>query len=47
VVVVTVFNIRGNRYRLLTALHYSTAVCRVLDVLTHAEYSTDRWKDRI
>jgi mRNA interferase HigB len=47
VVVVTVFNIRGNRYRLLTALHYSAAVCRVLDVLTHAEYSTDRWKDRI
>jgi mRNA interferase HigB len=46
-VVVTVFNIKGNEYRLLTVIHYAAAVCRVVDVLTHAEYSTDRWKDRI
>jgi len=47
VVVVTVFNIRGNRYRLLVVLSYVAAACRVVDVLTHAEYSSDRWKDRI
>jgi mRNA interferase HigB len=47
VVVVTIFNIRGNRYRLLAMIHYATAVCRVVDVLTHAQYSTGRWKDRI
>jgi mRNA interferase HigB len=47
VVVVTVFNVKGNRYRLLTVIGYAAAVCRVVDVLTHAEYSTDRWKDRI
>jgi len=47
VIVVTVFNIRGNRYRLLAVVHYATSVCRIVDVLTHAEYSTDRWKDRL
>jgi len=47
VVVVTVFNVKGNQYRLLTVIHYAAAVCRVVDVLTHAEYSTDRWKDRL
>jgi mRNA interferase HigB len=47
VVVVTVFNIRGNRYRLLAVIHYATAVCRVLGILTHAQYSTNRWKDRL
>jgi mRNA interferase HigB len=47
VVVVTVFNIKGNRYRLLAVVNYPSAVCRVVDVLTHAEYSTDKWKDRI
>jgi mRNA interferase HigB len=47
VVVVTVFNIRGNRYRLLAVVHYATAVCRVVEVLTHEQYSTGRWKDRL
>lgn len=47
VVVVTVFNIKGNRYRLLAVVNYAAAICRVADVLTHAEYSTDRWKERL
>lgn len=47
VIVVTVFNIKGNEYRLITIIHYKMAVCRVVDVLTHAEYTKDRWKDRI
>jgi mRNA interferase HigB len=47
VVVVTVFNIKGNHYRLLVVINYAAAVCRVVDVLSHAEYSTDRWKDRL
>jgi mRNA interferase HigB len=47
VVVVTVFNIKGNAYRLISAVSYSAAVCRVVDVLTHAGYPTDRWKDRV
>src|SRR5438046_129877 len=39
VVVVTVFNIKGNRYRLIAVVNYAAAVCRIVDVLTHAEYS--------
>lgn len=42
--VVTVFNICGNRYRLLTAIHYNTGKVFILDFLTHAEYAKDQWK---
>jgi mRNA interferase HigB len=47
VVVITIFNIKGNRYRLIAVVSYAAAVCRVVDMLTHAEYSSDRWKDRL
>src|SRR5437667_405282 len=46
-VVVTVFNVKGNEYRLLTIIGYVEQRVYVVDVLTHAEYDTDRWKDRI
>lgn len=42
-----VFNIRGNRYRLITAIHYNRQVLYTLEFLTHAEYSKDRWKDTL
>lgn len=42
--VVTVFNVRGNSYRLLTVISYHRQVVRVLDVLTHAEYDREKWK---
>jgi mRNA interferase HigB len=45
-VVVTVFNVRGNEYRLLTNVNYSAQVVQVLELLTHAEYDKDRWKAR-
>lgn len=44
---VTVFNIRGNKYRLVAALHYNTQRVYVLRLLTHAEYSKDFWKDEL
>ena len=47
VIVATVFNVKGNRYRLIAVVNYAAAVCRVVDVLMHAEYSTERWKDRL
>jgi len=45
-VVITVFNIGGNNYRLLTFIHYRRQRIVVLDVLTHAEYSKGHWKNR-
>jgi mRNA interferase HigB len=45
-VVITVFNVRGNVYRLLTNVHYATQVVQVLEVLTHAEYDKQQWKQR-
>jgi mRNA interferase HigB len=42
--VVTVFNIRGNNYRLLTAISYPAQVVNVLQFLTHAEYDKEKWK---
>ena len=41
---VIVFNIAGNRYRLVTAIHFNTKLVYVLLFLTHAEYSQDAWK---
>jgi mRNA interferase HigB len=42
---VTVFNVKGNRYRLVTAIHYNTGNVFAMRFLTHAEYSKDRWKE--
>ena len=44
---VTVFNIRGNDYRLVAALHYNTQVVYVLRVMTHAEYDKEQWKEQL
>jgi mRNA interferase HigB len=41
---VTVFNVRGNNYRLLTAISYPAGVVNVLQFLTHAEYDKEKWK---
>lgn len=45
--IVTVFNIRGNRYRLLTSVSYRAQLVTIVELLTHAEYSKDKWKDRL
>lgn len=44
---VVVFNIRGNRYRLVTAIHYNRQLIYTLKFMTHAEYSKNRWKDTL
>lgn len=46
-VVVTVFNVKGNEYRLLTAIDYELRSVLVLDVLTHGDYSRELWTDRL
>ena len=40
----TVFNIGGNKYRLIAAIKYRWQVIYVRHVLTHAEYSKEKWK---
>lgn len=42
--IVTVFNIGGNKYRLIVAIHYNTQSVYILDLLTHAEYDKGFWK---
>lgn len=41
----TVFNVAGNKYRLATAVHYNRQTVYTLRVMTHADYSRDKWKD--
>lgn len=41
---VTIFNIAGNHHRLITAIHYDTGKIFILQILTHSEYSKNRWK---
>jgi mRNA interferase HigB len=36
-----VFNIAGNNYRLIAAIHFNTQILYVRSVMTHAEY--DEW----
>jgi mRNA interferase HigB len=40
----TVFNIKGNKYRLITSINYKKQVIYIKYVLTHAEYDKDNWK---
>lgn len=44
---VIVFNIAGNKFRLMAAVHFNTRIVFALDFLTHAEYSKNRWKDQL
>jgi mRNA interferase HigB len=44
---VVVFNISGNNYRLICAIHFNTGKVFLLRFLTHAEYDKDRWKDEL
>jgi mRNA interferase HigB len=45
-IVVTVFNVKGNVYRLLTNINYIGQVVLVLELMTHAEYDKQKWKGR-
>lgn len=44
---VIVFNVCGNTYRLIVAMHFDRQTAYTLRFLTHAEYSKDRWKDEL
>lgn len=41
----TVFNIGGNKYRLIAAIHYNRKKVYIRHVLTHAEYDRGKWRE--
>lgn len=43
--ILTVFNIGGNKYRLVARIRYDYQLVNVRAVLTHREYGEGRWKD--
>lgn len=40
-----IFDISGNKYRLITCVKYKTKTIYIREFLTHAEYSKDKWKN--
>lgn len=42
----TVFDIGGNKYRLVAAIHYNRGKIYIRNIMTHAEYDRGTWKKR-
>lgn len=40
----TIFNIKGNSYRLIARINYQSQTVFINCVLTHAEYDKEEWK---
>ena len=41
----TVFNLKGNKYRLIVGIDYVSQTVYYKYLLTHAEYDKDKWKN--
>lgn len=41
----TVFNIGGNKYRLIARIRYDYQLVNIRHVLTHKEYDEGKWKE--
>ncbi len=41
----TVFNVGGNKIRLIAAIHYNRKKVYIRAVLTHKEYDAEKWKE--
>jgi mRNA interferase HigB len=39
-----IFNVGGNRVRVIAAIHFNTQIVYVRMVLTHKQYTANRWK---
>ena len=44
---VTVFDVGGNKYRVITSIQFDPPVVVIRFVLTHNEYSQENWKRRL
>jgi mRNA interferase HigB len=40
----TIFNIRGNHYRLIAEINYRYQQILIREILTHEEYDKNKWK---
>ncbi len=40
----TVFDIGGNKYRLIALIDYELGIISIESVLTHAEYDKSKWR---
>jgi mRNA interferase HigB len=43
---VTVFDVCGNKYRLIVSINFKAQIVLIHEALTHAEYSKNLWKGR-
>ncbi|MBW4505388.1 MAG: type II toxin-antitoxin system HigB family toxin [Scytonematopsis contorta HA4267-MV1] len=41
----TVFNIKGNKYRLIVSIDYEKQLIYIKYIMTHAEYDKESWKN--
>lgn len=41
----TVFNIKGNKYRLIVSIDYEKQLVYIKYILPHAEYDKEDWKN--
>jgi mRNA interferase HigB len=39
-----VFNVGGNKYRVITRIHFNRQMVFIRHVLTHSDYDRDKWK---
>jgi len=44
---VVIFDIGGNKYRLISAIHYNMGRVFILRTLTHAEYDENTWRKEL
>jgi mRNA interferase HigB len=42
---VYVFNVGGNKLRLVAAIHFNTGKVFIRAIMTHTEYDKDKWKE--
>lgn len=42
----TIFNIRGNKYRLIARIRFDYGLVNVRSILSHDDYDQEKWKGR-
>jgi mRNA interferase HigB len=41
---IVIFNLGGNKFRLIASINYQTQIIYLLNAMTHAEYARNKWK---